>query len=285
LRVLAWDTETRDGYVACLVNSDGQFVETADTRTLLDFLFDAGQDADYNVFWNIRFDFGAIIKSWVVANGGRLKENHRRAIKARQEIALLSAKVTVEGGTASAEDAARGLALVEELEGLESVEHFDLGDYRLMYIPKKGFRLTKAGPAHRKKAVHFFDAMGWYSTGISEAAQLERAAAEHLNAHKSAEDEGIDVGKINSDPTYYDERRDAIACTRLETARTLFQLDRTAALRVASLAKRAHPKHRLPALPCFPRAYRSVYELAGFHMAELLAAAARPLRNRAASQS
>jgi len=78
-----------------------------------------------------------------------------------------------------------------------------------------------------------------------------------------------------------DERRDAIACTRLETARTLFQLDRAAALQVASIAKSAHPRHQLPALACFPRAYRSTYNLAGFHMAEVLAAAARPWRHLA----
>jgi glycosyltransferase involved in cell wall biosynthesis len=78
-----------------------------------------------------------------------------------------------------------------------------------------------------------------------------------------------------------EERRDAIACTRLETARTLFQLDRTAALQVASNAKNAHPRHQLPALACFPRAYRSTYNLAGFHLAEVLAAAARPWRHLA----
>ena len=49
-----------------------------------------------------------------------------------------------------------------------------------------------------------------------------------------------------------EERRDAIACTRLETARTLFQLDRGAALQVASSAKR-HPRHQLPASPASPR--------------------------------
>jgi glycosyltransferase involved in cell wall biosynthesis len=82
-----------------------------------------------------------------------------------------------------------------------------------------------------------------------------------------------------------EERRDAIACTRLETARTLFQLDRGAALQVASSAKNAHPRHQLPALACFPRAYRSMYNLAGFHIAEILAAATRPWRNLASRAS
>jgi glycosyltransferase involved in cell wall biosynthesis len=82
-----------------------------------------------------------------------------------------------------------------------------------------------------------------------------------------------------------EERRDAIACTRLETARTLFQLDREAALEVASNAKTAHPRHQLPALACFPRAYRSMYNLAGFHTAEILAAVARPWRNLASRAS
>ena len=78
-----------------------------------------------------------------------------------------------------------------------------------------------------------------------------------------------------------DARRDAIACTRLETARTLFQLDRAAALRAASIAKSAHPDYRLPPMPCFPWRYRSTYRLVGFHAAEMIAAAARPWRNQA----
>jgi glycosyltransferase involved in cell wall biosynthesis len=103
----------------------------------------------------------------------------------------------------------------------------------------------------------------------------QRTALERLAIVDTAERHLKQLNALNAD------RRNAIACTRLETARTLFQLDKTSALEIASMAKAAHPNHALPALACFPRAYRSTYQLAGFHTAEVLAAAVRPWRNRA----
>ena len=76
------------------------------------------------------------------------------------------------------------------------------------------------------------------------------------------------------------DRRDAISWARMETARTLYQLDRAAALRVASTAEMAHPKHRLPEKSCFPLAYRLAYRVGGFRSAETIAAASRSWRKR-----
>jgi glycosyltransferase involved in cell wall biosynthesis len=84
----------------------------------------------------------------------------------------------------------------------------------------------------------------------------------------------IEMGMLNS------VRQDAIALTRLECARSLYQLDRTAALDTATLAARQHPSYQLTPLPCFPRMYRWLYQMGGFRAAELIAGLARPIRMR-----
>jgi hypothetical protein len=80
-----------------------------------------------------------------------------------------------------------------------------------------------------------------------------------------------------------DERHDAVAFARLECARSLYQLDRPAALRIAAAAMRAHPKYKLPRADCFPDAYRRVYRVAGFQVAERAAELIRPLRKNVAA--
>ena len=77
-----------------------------------------------------------------------------------------------------------------------------------------------------------------------------------------------------------DERRDAIAFARLECARSIYQLDRRAALRVAAQARRMHPTYKLAASRRFPRAYRGLYAALGFQAAEAVAAIVRPWRPR-----
>ena len=83
-----------------------------------------------------------------------------------------------------------------------------------------------------------------------------------------------EIGLLN------DMRRDAIALTRLECARSLYQLDRAEALRVAAMARRIHPALKLSPVACFPRAYRWMFRAAGFHAAEMAARLIRPWRSK-----
>jgi glycosyltransferase involved in cell wall biosynthesis len=76
--------------------------------------------------------------------------------------------------------------------------------------------------------------------------------------------------------------REAFAFQRIETARTLYQLDRSAAMELAAKAGRIHPMHTLPLAPCFPMAYRLLYHTLGFKVAEMVAGMARTGRRRPA---
>jgi asparagine synthase (glutamine-hydrolysing) len=77
-----------------------------------------------------------------------------------------------------------------------------------------------------------------------------------------------------------DVRMDAIALTRLECARSLYQFDRKEAVRIAALARTGHPTHKLSPLPCFPSMYRWFYSCIGFRGAEVVARFVRPWRLR-----
>lgn len=195
-----------------LANSDGQYVETDDTIALCDFLFERGMAADFNVFWNVAFDFAAIVKRWAIAQGPRLKVNHNLRVRTTKALALLEARIFVEGNNPTVAQRKERADAERTIAEIESVEHFDLGKYRVLYIPKKGFRLTRAKRQRGRNSVCFFDGMGWYATGISEAAGLDRAARAHLGAHKTADDEGLDVAAIGGPDgrAYYAAHRDAI---------------------------------------------------------------------------
>lgn len=158
----------------------------------------------------MRFDFGAIVKEWVVREAPRLKANHLQAMRLRKEAALYDAAATLDGAKPTPEERMRRTAIDEELEGLESVEHFDLGKYRVLYIPKKGFRLTRAHRQRGQNSVTFFDAMPFYSTGISEAVALDFAARRYLGEGKSAAEEGLDLPTLGRDPAYYAAHREAV---------------------------------------------------------------------------
>lgn len=173
--------------------------------------------ADFNVLWNIRFDFGCIIKRWVETQAATLKANHLRGIRLRKELVLLEMKIGLdsEGDAPGTPHPLLGDRLARrdrkrELDRLESVEHFTIGDYKVLYIPKKGFRLTRQHKKRGRNSVTFFDAMGWYATGIGEAAPLEQTSAKHLGDHKTAAQEGIDVHALGSTPGYYAAHRHAI---------------------------------------------------------------------------
>ena len=72
MKIIGWDTETYKGFVKVLTNSEGQFLESSDTIELLNFLF-FNSKADYNVFFNIGYDLGSILKPYIQAREKMLR--------------------------------------------------------------------------------------------------------------------------------------------------------------------------------------------------------------------
>jgi glycosyltransferase involved in cell wall biosynthesis len=72
--------------------------------------------------------------------------------------------------------------------------------------------------------------------------------------------------------------QDAIACSRLECERSMYQFDRYQACSTARKARAAHRHFKLPRSPAFPWRYRIAYRAFGFAAAEWLANRTRPWR-------
>ncbi|MGB6442834.1 MAG: hypothetical protein WBF81_06025 [Thermoplasmata archaeon] len=199
-------------------------VETSDTVTLLDALFEAGRGAEYNVWWNVSYDFGAIVKPWVVAQAPTLKANHLSAIRLKKTVELLLAQRFTEGKLSGADSRAKTAAL-KKLATLESVERFDIGGkYHVLYIPKKGFRITRTQRKRGRNSVTFFDAATFYAVGIGSGAKLDTVARERLGRGKSDEERGIDVAALGSVEGYYEAHRDAIREYCLDDCRLTAEL-------------------------------------------------------------
>ena len=143
MNVVGFDTETYKGYVKVLTNSNGDFLESSDTLELLNFLFDKGNN-DYNLFYNIEYDLGSIIKEYVVKNGDSLHKQFYEKIKAVQI----------------------GIPNVED----ESGYSFTIEQYHIVYLSGKMFSLRKEplrAKSHKGKITRFFwDASNFYKSGI-----------------------------------------------------------------------------------------------------------------------
>lgn len=131
------------------------------------------------------------------------------------------------------------------------------------------FRLLAAG-----KAFQFCPTPGavyrqWSTQTVCRKNPLE-TALRSLAIVDAAETHLQRMGRLTED------RRDAIADARYQCARSVYQLDRPTALKIAKLARQMHPTHKLAQASCFPRAYRWVHRVAGFRAAERVAEIARP---------
>jgi hypothetical protein len=75
--IRGYDTETYKGNVKLLACSDGSYIETNEAEKLLDFLSGKGKGSDYNVFYNVAFDFSAIMKDFLLKNTQKMREQFK----------------------------------------------------------------------------------------------------------------------------------------------------------------------------------------------------------------
>jgi GT2 family glycosyltransferase len=129
------------------------------------------------------------------------------------------------------------------------------GDCRFDYCPTAGavYRQWSTGTVCRRNPIQSFE----------KRAEIVDQAELHLTA-------GGQLTPI---------RRNAVAFTRYECARSMYAIDVNAARRLATKARACHPGYRLPAAVCFPRGYRIAHNVLGFRGAEMLAWTARVTRS------
>jgi len=195
VEIRGFDTEAYRGYCKLLACSTGKYVENNNTQVLLDFLWDNALSSEegYNFFFNVDYDFGVIVKQFVVDNFREVKEGYRKALELKRAInEKLSSGVDVDRGEWSL------------LDRFNHVEHLTVGKYELKYIKDKGFTLKKG-----RKRKYFFDIANFLSVE-GEHISLNKASQLLLNESKNDEELGLDRKLIGELEGYYEEHKEKI---------------------------------------------------------------------------
>ncbi|MGC8622129.1 MAG: hypothetical protein ACP5U0_09470, partial [Caldisphaera sp.] len=198
-KILGFDTETFNGYVKVLACSDGTFIENSDTYTLINWLYEKMQDADYGFWFNIEYDLSAILKSYLMKNATEIRENRKL------ELALSKLE------KADRKDYEEIKNIKTQIKNLTTLKKMIIGNYKVFIINGKGFKISKIKKEHRneKRKVEFFDISNFYKSQDSYFS-LDQVAAKYLNEHKNNEELGIDRKKIGTEAGYYENHKDLI---------------------------------------------------------------------------
>ena len=189
--IFGFDTETCFGSLRTICCSDGSHLEftqngynTAAMQSVIEWLYEKGSNADYNVFYNINFDFSIIMKPFIVENEEALHNLRLEQIRIAHEKAL-------EG-----ED-------VNEKEE-DMLLKFKIGKYTVKLISHKAFSIK-----YKRKTVYFFDTANFYMSSDDTHMSLDFAGEKFLN--RSKDEWGRENReRMGNDPAFFDANIDNI---------------------------------------------------------------------------
>ena len=160
----AFDTEGYNGKTNLLADAYSHYTEN--TNDLLEFLYNNGKDL--NFFYNLTYDFQAILKS------------------------LITDK--------------KYQSLTDKELGIIKTGDFNIDGYHIKYIAGKGFSLKKINDKKSKKVIRFYDIAQFYKKdGVIQS--LEAVLKALGQEGKNAEELGIDSEKIGMVLGYYEKRK------------------------------------------------------------------------------
>ena len=189
--ILGFDTETSLGYLRTICASDGSFLsfaqgkyDVAAMQSVIEWLYEKGSRADYNVFYNINFDFSIVMKPFIVENEEALHNLRLEQIRIAHEKALTGEEIS------------------EKEEDM--LLKFKIGKFTVKLISHKAFSIK-----HKRKTVYFFDAANFYMTSDDTHMSLDYAGEKFLKRPKD------EWGKENrermgNDPAFFDENIEKI---------------------------------------------------------------------------
>ena len=167
------DTETYRGYAKLITDSDGNYIFPETIDDILAFLTRKSLRSHHNFFFNLRFDFQAIIKLFD-----------------RESINIINNPIDGYLYEIHKEDKKR---LIE----LYKTSKLIYKEYKIKYIPKKLLSITKSGHVHK-----FYDVNNFYESSLGEC------ATRYLGKEKNIEH--IDRPRLNIDLSYWRKNRAAI---------------------------------------------------------------------------
>ena len=78
----ALDTETRDGDIFLIADSDGKFLDKITPESIINFLFSRKYENTWNFFWNIKYDAEVILKL-LGAELNKYKKKRKEGLKSK----------------------------------------------------------------------------------------------------------------------------------------------------------------------------------------------------------
>ena len=164
--IIGWDTETCLGNLRVIANSNGLYIQFAQNRytiqeveQVIGWLFDTCQSSDYNVWYNINFDFGILMKPFIVLHEQELHDLRLEQIRKAHE--------NVERGQS------------ESVSDEDMFLKFKIGCYTVKLISHKSFSIRL-----KRKTVHFFDAANFYMSAEDVHISLDKAGEMFLGKAK-----------------------------------------------------------------------------------------------------
>ncbi len=196
--VFGFDTETYEGYAKILASSDKTSIESTKSVDYIAFLYKKCSFTSLNGWYNLGYDFSAIMKQFFEDNKevmNEYKKNKRLNIKI-QRLEQIPDKTEEEN----------------ELLGKLRLKYnntkikFYVGDYIVSRVGDKSFSIRHISS---KRCISFYDVASFFAIN-SKFISLEQAVSLYLNKHKNAEELKIDASKIGSEEGYYEAYREKI---------------------------------------------------------------------------
>ncbi len=193
--IYGFDTETYEGYAKLLSCSNGTYIESSYSYDYIDFLYKTCSFTSYNIWYNLGFDFGAIMKEFFVNNVELLKEYniHKRLLLKIQRLEQNNNRTDLENENLSK------LKLIYK----KNKTKFHIKEYIITRIGDKSFSIQRLD---NKRLISFFDVASFYAIK-SKRISLDEASKKYLNETKNADELKISAMKIGTIKNYYEENR------------------------------------------------------------------------------
>ncbi len=196
--VYGFDTETFNGRAKILCSSDKTSIESTKSIDYIAFLYNKCSFTSLNVWYNLGFDFSAIMKQFFEDNKEVMNEykKHKR----------LNIKIQrLEQNTDKTEEENELLGKLR-LKYDNTKIKFYVGDYIVSRVGDKSFSIRHISS---KRCVSFYDVASFFAIN-SKFISLEQASKLYLHKHKNAEELQIDASKIGEEKGYYEAHREKI---------------------------------------------------------------------------
>ncbi len=196
--VYGFDTETFNGRAKILCSSDKTSIESTKSIDYIAFLYNKCNFTSLNVWYNLGFDFSAIMKQFFEDNKEVMNEykKHKRLnikIQRMEQIPDITEKENE-------------LLSKLRLKYDNTKIKFYVGDYIVSRVGDKSFSIRHISS---KRCISFYDVASFFAIN-SKFISLDEASKIYLHKHKNAEELKIDASKIGEEKGYYEAHREKI---------------------------------------------------------------------------